>query len=233
MEVKNKDNNPNIEAMFKAGAHYAFARSKRHPTTAPYIFGVKNRVEIFNLEETDILLNKALEFVKAIAATGKHILFVGGKSESQEAIRKGALTLGLPHVAGRWIGGTLTNFGEIRRRIEKFERLTVEREKGELTKYNKKERLLIDREIANLDRFFGGLVLMKEKPAALFVIDPRKEKIAVKEAEDCGIPVIALAGSDCNLKDVDFPIVANDASRASIEFFVQKIVAAYKAGKQA
>ncbi|HEY4511793.1 MAG TPA: 30S ribosomal protein S2 [Candidatus Paceibacterota bacterium] len=233
MEVKNKDNNPNIEAMFKAGAHYAFARSKRHPTTAPYIFGVKNRVEIFNLEETDILLNKALEFVKAIAATGKHILFVGGKSESQEAIRKGALTLGLPHVAGRWIGGTLTNFGEIRRRIEKFERLTVEREKGELTKYTKKERLLIDREIANLDRFFGGLVLMKEKPAALFVIDPRKEKIAVKEAEDCGIPVIALAGSDCNLKDVDFPIVANDASRASIEFFVQKIVAAYKAGKQA
>lgn len=231
MELKNKDNNPTIEAMFKAGAHYAFARSKRHPTTAPYIFGVKNRVEIFNLEETDILLNKALEFVKAIAATGKQILFVGGKSESQEAIRKGALTLGLPHVAGRWIGGTLTNFGEIRRRIEKFERLTVEREKGELTKYTKKERLLIDREIANLDRFFGGLVLMKEKPAALFVIDPRKEKIAVKEAEDCGIPVIALAGSDCNLKDVDFPIVANDASRASIEFFVQKIVAAYKAGK--
>ena len=179
MEVKNKDNNPNIEAMFKAGAHYAFARSKRHPTTAPYIFGVKNRVEIFNLEETDILLNKALEFVKAIAATGKHILFVGGKSESQEAIRKGALTLGLPHVAGRWIGGTLTNFGEIRRRIEKFERLTVEREKGELTKYTKKERLLIDREIANLDRFFGGLVLMKEKPAALFVIDPPKEKITL------------------------------------------------------
>ncbi len=220
-------NNPKIDSMFKAGAHFAFSRSRRHPTVAPYIFGVKNKVEIFDLEKTNDLLEKAKILVGAIAKDKKMILFVGGKSEARNAIKAGALSINMPYVDGRWIGGTLTNFTQIRKRVEKLEKLTSEREKGELSKYTKKERLLIDREIANLERFFSGIVSMKEMPKALFVIDPRKEKTAVKEAQDMRIPVIALSGSDCNLKEVTYPIAGNDASQTSIQFFVQEIVKSY------
>ncbi len=216
-----------IQDMFKAGAHFAFSRSRRHPTIAPYIFGVKNKVEIFDLEKTHDLLQKAKTLVKSIAKDGKMILFVGGKSEARNAIKAGALSINMPYVNGRWIGGTLTNFAQIRKRVEKLGKLTAEREKGELSKYTKKERLLIDREIANLDRFFSGIVLMKDLPKAIFVIDPRHEKNAVKEAQDMGIPVIALSGSDCNLKEITYPIVGNDASQTSIQFFVQEIIKSY------
>ncbi len=229
MEMKETNtNNAAIESMFKSGAHFGFSRSRRHPTATPYIFGVKNKVEIFDLELTHAMLEKAKEAVRAVAKEGKQILFVGGKNEAQEAIRTAAMTLGMPYVAGRWIGGTFTNFSEIRKRIEKFETLTSQREKGELGKYTKKERLLIDREIANLDRFFSGLVTLKDKPAMMFVIDPKREKIAVKEAAEVKVPVIALAGSDCNLDDVRYPIPGNDASLTSIKFFVNEIVKAYQ-----
>mgnify|MGYP000384913167 CR=1 FL=1 len=232
-ETNIKAGKPIIESMFKAGAHFAFSRSRRHPTVAPYIFGVKNKVEIFDLEKTEDLLAKAKAFVASIAKEGKPLLFVGGKSEARAAVKGGALSINMPYVDGRWIGGTLTNAGQIRKRVEMFEKLTIEREKGELAKYTKKERLLIDREIANLDRFFSGIVSMKELPKALFVIDPRKEKNAVKEAQDMNIPVIALLGSDCNLKEVDYPIVGNDASVASIKFFVNEITKAYSDAKKA
>lgn len=219
--------NPMIENMFKAGVHFGFSRSRRHPTVAPYIFGVKNKVEIFDLEKTVNMLEKAKSVVNAIAKEKKMILFVGGKSEARNAVKAGAMSINMPYVDGRWIGGTLTNFTQIRKRVEKLERLTTEKEKGELVKYTKKERLLIDREIANLERFFSGVVSMKELPKALFVIDPKKEKNAVKEAQDMGIPVIALSGSDCNLKEVTYPIVGNDASQTSIQFFIQEIVKSY------
>ena len=217
--------------MFKAGAHFAFSRTRRHPTVAPYIFGVKNKVEIFDLEKTSALLETAKTFIANIAKEGKTVLFVGGKSEARNAIKSAALSTNMPYVDGRWIGGTLTNFTQIRKRVEKMEKLTTEKEKGELAKYTKKERLLIDREIANLERFFSGVVSMKELPKALFVVDPKKEKNAVKEAQDMGIPVIALAGSDCNLKEVDLAIVGNDASQTSVQFFTQEIAKAYSAGK--
>ena len=125
----------------------------------------------------------------------------------------------------------MTNFTQIKKRVEKFERLTAEREKGELAKYTKKERLLIDREIANLDRFFSGIVSMKDLPQAILIVDPKKEYTAVKEAHDLGIPVIAIAGSDCDISTVEYPIVGNDSSKSSIEFFLGEVVNAYKAGK--
>lgn len=230
--TENKEtNNPIIDTMFKAGAHFAYSKSRRHPTAAPFIFGVKNKVEIFDLEKTHELLKQAKDFVASIGKEGRQILFVGGKNEARDAIKSGALSLGMPVVAGRWIGGTLSNFSEIKKRISKFEKLTADREKGELAKYTKKERLLIDREIANLDRFFSGLIPMKEMPKALFVIDSKREKIAVKEAKDMGIPVIALVGSDCNLNEVEYPIPGNDSSQSSIKFFVNEIVAAYKTAR--
>lgn len=224
------ENNEVIQKMFTAGAHFAFSRSRRHPTLAPFIFGVKNRVEIFDLEKTGVLLEKASDFVKKMGIEGRQILFVGGKSEARDAIKTAALSLDMPYVAGRWIGGALSNFKEIRSRVDKFLDLTAKREKGELVKYTKKERLLIDREIEKLDRLFSGLIPMKELPKALFVIDSKHESIAVTEARKAGIPVVALMGSDCDLKDVDYPIPGNDASMASIAFFVNKIVWAYKEG---
>ncbi|MEK7184524.1 MAG: 30S ribosomal protein S2 [Patescibacteria group bacterium] len=222
-----------IDNMFKAGAHFAFSKTRRHPTVNSFIFGVKNKVEIFDLEKTSKILTDAKLYVETLAKEGKSILFVGGKSEARNSIKIGAMSINMPYVDGRWIGGTLTNFTQIRKRVEKMERLVQEREKGELAKYTKKERLLIDREISNLERFFSGIVSMKDLPKALFVIDPKKEKTAVKEARDMGIPVIALLGSDCNIKDVDYPIVGNDASQTSISYFVQEITRAYSNAKKA
>jgi len=227
-EVKNNKNADKImEEMFKAGAHFGYSKSRRHPTVSPYIFGVKNRTEIFDLTKTADLLQNALDFVASLAKDGRQILFVGGKNEARDLIKKAAVSIDMPYVAGRWIGGTFTNFSEIKKRISKLEELTKQREKGELSKYTKKERLVIDRNIGNLERFFSGLLLMKEMPKAVFAIDPKNEAIAVTEAKKMGIPVIALAGSDCDIKNIDYPIAANDSSISSISFFVDEIVKAY------
>ncbi|MBP9701839.1 MAG: 30S ribosomal protein S2 [Candidatus Pacebacteria bacterium] len=221
-----------IDSMFGAGAHFAYSRSRRHPSVTPYIFGAKNKVELFDLEKTSELFAKTLEFIKTLGKENKTILFVGGKSEARKAVANAGLALAMPYVDGRWIGGALTNFKEIRKRIEKYERLIGERERGELTKYTKKERLLIDREIDNLEIMFGGIVSMKDLPKAMFVVDAKRENIAVKEAQDMGIPVISLVGSDCNLLEVNYPIVGNDSSKTSIEFFLSTVVKAYEEGKK-
>lgn len=223
--------NETIERMFKAGAHFGYSKSRRHPSAKPLIFGAKNKVEIFDLEKTHEYLARAKEFVKTIAKNNGMILFVGGKSEAKEAVRSIASSLGLPFVAGRWIGGTFTNFGQIRKRVERLEMLTTQREKGELSKYTKKERLLIDREIDNLNFYFSGIMSMKDMPKAMFVIDSKREHIAVTEAQRVNIPVIGLCGTDCNLKDVEYPIPGNDSSITSITFFLNEIAAAYKEGR--
>jgi small subunit ribosomal protein S2 len=220
-----------METMFKAGAHFGYQKSRRHASTSPYIFGAKNKVEIIDLEKTIEQLEKAEAFIASIAKLGKQVLFVGGKNEARSAVKLSAEGLDMPYVAGRWIGGTLTNAPEIKKRVAKFEDLQKQKEKGELSKYTKKERLLIDREIANLDEMFSGIVSMKEAPKALFVIDPKKEFIAVAEANKMGVPVVALCNTDCDITLVDYPIVANDASVSSIAFFTSEIAKAYKAGK--
>jgi small subunit ribosomal protein S2 len=230
-ETKQISNDPIIDALFSAGAHFAYRRSKRHPTSAPFIFGAKSGVEIFDLEKTKTSLQETEEFVKNLAKSGKTLLFVGGKNEAREAIKKGAAKLGMPAVFGRWIGGSLTNFANIRARIDKMLDLISKREKGELAKYTKKERLLIDREVAKLEEMFGGLVSLKGIPGAMFVVDPGKEHIAVTEAKKEGVPVIALASSDCDFSKVDYVIPGNDASRASIAYFVDRVVSAYESGK--
>ena len=150
------------------------------------------------------------------------------KHEAREIVKSTALSLDMPYVSGRFIGGTMTNFGEIRKRVERFETLTSQKEKGELVKYTKKERLLIDREIVNLEEMFGGLVTLKSLPAALFVIDSKRETIAVEEARRKGIPVISLSGSDCDVSIIDYPIVANDSSVESIAYFVKAVADTYK-----
>ncbi|MFA6552517.1 MAG: 30S ribosomal protein S2 [Candidatus Paceibacterota bacterium] len=224
-------NDPVIDQMFKVGAHFAYSRSRRHPSAVPFIFGAKNRVEIFDLEKTKASLETAKNFAKKMASEGKQILFVGGKNEARDAVLNSAKSADLPYVAGRWIGGTITNFGEIRGRVERLLDLTSKREKGELAKYTKMERLLIDREIERLDKTFAGLIPMKGIPKAIFVVDSKREKIAVAEARKAGVQVIALSSSDCDISDIDFPISANDSSVGSIRFFVNEIAEAYKSGK--
>lgn len=229
---QNKSKNA-VENLFDVGAHFGFIKSRRHPSAKPFLFGVKNNIEIFDLEKTSLALETAKAYAKGLGEANAQILFVGGKSEARNAVKLGAESLGMPYVAGRWIGGTITNFPEIRRRVMKLERLTTEKEKGELAKYTKKERLLIDREIARLKLYFEGLIPMKELPKAIFIIDSKKEHIALTEARDRNIPTLGLCGSDCDLTEVNLPIPANDASAASISFFVREIVDAYKEGRSA
>jgi small subunit ribosomal protein S2 len=232
-DITQHANDPIIDALFSVGAHFGYRRSRRHPSASPFIFGVKGTVEIFDLEKTKNALIAAETFVAQLAKAGKMLLFVGGKKEAAEAVSSGATALGMPYVASRWIGGTLTNFGQIRGRVDKMLDFIHKREKGELAKYTKKERLLIDRDITRLDELFHGLLPLTALPAALFVIDPRAEETAMREARKQKIPVVALANSDCDMNAPAHAIPGNDAARASIRFFVDKIVEAYEKGKAA
>lgn len=224
--------NSAIDAMFSVGAHIGYGRSRRHPSMEPFIFGAKNRVEIFDLEKTLPLLEEAKNFIKKLGASGKVMLFVSGKHEAGETILNSAKELQMPYVAGRWIGGTFTNFKIIRSRVDHYLDLVAKRDKGELAKYTKKERLLIDRDIEKLQRLFGGIVPMKELPAAIVIIDAKQEVTAVREARKVGVPIVALMSSDCDLKTADYPILGNDSARKSIEYFVKELVSAYSTGKK-
>lgn len=225
-----KDTNSLVDSLFAVGAHFGLVKSRRHPSAKPFIFGVKNSVEIFDLEKTAESLSRAKTFVENIAAQGKSSLWVSGKSEAKGAVEKAASRIGQPMVAGRWIGGTLTNWKEIQKRIAKYESRLSEKQKGELAKYTKKERLLIDREISNLEELFGGIVSMKEKPGVLIVVDPKKEAIAVEEARQIGVPVVAIASSDCDLSLVDYVIPANDASASSVGLILEELATSYATG---
>jgi len=221
-------NNKEKEEMFEAGAHFGFAKARRHPSILSYILGRKNNVEIFDLDKVNKKLEEAKEFVAKIAGEGKQILFVGGKKESQRIIKEAAEKIEQPYVAGRFIGGTLTNFEEIKKRVSRLINLTNQKERGELGKYTKKEKLLIEREIVKLNETFGGIVNMTRKPAALFIIDSNKESIARNEAIKEGIPIVALCSSDCDISQITYPIPANDSAVKSISYFTSIIADTYE-----
>lgn len=221
-----------IKKLYDAGAHFALPRTRRHPSSVPFIFSTKDRTDIFDLEETNRRLELAYEFVRELGRAGKSLLLVGGKNEVILPVKQAATRIAQPFVAGRWIGGTLTNFKIIRKRIDRLEKLTAEREAGELAKYTKKERLMIDREIDELLARFGGIVSLKELPGALFVVDTRHENTAVREANQMKIPVIGLASSDCDFSLIKFPIPANDTSVKSVRAVTEGIADAYQEGKK-
>lgn len=222
-----------IERLFQVGAHFGYSKRRRHPSISDHIFGVKNKVEIIDLEKTSSQLVAAQAFMKERGEAGMQVLFVGGKNEAREPVKESAMALGMPYVAGRWIGGTLTNFSEIRKRVERLEDLTEKRDKGELeSKYTKHERLLLEREIENLSKMFGGIISMKALPSALLVVDTKHEKTAVSEARRLGIPIVGLLNSDSDMMAAAYPIVANDASRKSITFFVTELSNAYRKGRE-
>ncbi len=219
-----------IEGLFQSGSHFGYSKSRRHPTVAKYIFGSKNQTDLINVETMVTQLENAAEFMKTLGSKGKTILFVAVKPEAKDIVKEKAESIGQPFVTERWVGGVLTNFPEITKRVNKLADLKKQKEEGTLDKYTKKERMLIDEEIARMHKLFSGIADMKKLPDAVFVVDPRKEHIAVTESEKSLIPTIALAGTDCNIANISFPIVANDASISSILFIVEYLVEAYKSG---
>jgi len=225
------DHSPLVEALFKVGAHFGFSRSRRHATMKPFVYGSKNKTDILDLTKTAPIFKTALTFVQGLGAHGKVALFVGGKPEMKDIVKRAAEELKMPYVAGRWLGGTLTNFVEIKKRVKRMLELADERDAGGLAKkYTKKERVLIDREIARLEEKFLGLVGMEKLPDALVIVDTRHESIPVAEANELGIPVVGIMNSDCDFSQVTYPVVGNDASQESVTFFLNEIVDAYKEG---
>ena len=223
-----------LQILETAGAHFGYSRTRRHPSATPFLFGTKDRTDFFDLSQTAERLEAAKEFVKTLSGSGKQILFVGGKNESAQALKDAALRAGAPYVAGRWIGGTLTNFKNIHKRIDRLQNLIADSESGVLEqKYTKREQLMISREIERLTFRFGGIVSMRELPGALFVIDPRHEQTAVREANQLKIPIVALASSDCDFSQIRYPIPGNDTAHKSIHFIIEQIAEACMAGRRA
>jgi len=232
MEEKTTTNQPLIERLFAAGSHFGFQKSRRHPTVLPFIFGAKHGTDIFDLEKTSALLEDAKGVMKKAGSEGKIVLFVGTKDEATAIVKEMAQKAEMPFVVNRWIGGMLTNFGEIKRRLARLEDLISQGESGELErKYTKKERVLIKREMEKLMFNFSGIRTLKKTPDMMVVVDPRHDSIAVTEAKDIKIPVVGIMSSDTNLKSVHVPVVVNDALRSSIKLVLNELVSAYKEGR--
>lgn len=219
-----------IEKMFEAGAHYGYSKTRRHPSVSSFIYTTKNKTDIINLEKTEEMLAKATEFVKSLGSRNKVVLFVGTKPEAKETIKNIALSLNMPYVTERWIGGTISNFIEIKKRINELENYRKEDKEGGLDKYTKKERVVMAKKMERLARYYSGLVGVKKIPDALFIIDARAEHIAATEAKKSDVPVVALINSDSNIKGIDYPIIGNDSGIPSIKLFTTAICNAYKAG---
>lgn len=220
-----------IKEMYLTGLHLGYSQTSRDPKMEPYIYGVRNGVEIFDLEKTKQNIDSAGKFAKKLGQDKKIVLFVGTKKEAKDLAEQTAKELGMPYVKERWIGGTLTNFKQIKGRIDHLNDLKKKRDAGELNKYTKKEKLQIERQIKKMETYFGGLAdNLKFLPSAILVVDSKHEKISVKEAHQMKIPVIALLNSDCNPSGIGYPVPGNDNSISSISYFLSGFAKAYKEG---
>lgn len=223
-----------VARLFGAGAHFAQAKSRRHPSMKPYLVGTKGRQEIIDLAKTGGQLASAKGAMTTLAREGKTVLFVGGKTEVAAAVAATASRLGAPYVAGRWLGGTISNWSEIKKRVDRLATLTEEHASGAAARvHTKLELVLRQREEKRLALRLGGVVGLAKRPDALVVVDTKREHLAVKEARDAGIPIIALMSSDCDLSAAAYPIVANDASRETVQLVLSELAEAFEAGRQA
>jgi small subunit ribosomal protein S2 len=229
-----KTDNNFIEQLFQAGSHYGFKKSRRHPSSAKYLYTTKDGNDIFDLEKTSSLLADAKEVLKEAGLHGKTVLFVGTKDEAAKLVKEAAVKTESPYVTNRWIGGMLTNFAEIKKRIVRMQELLHEKESGELErKYTKKERVVIGREVDKLEYNFLGISTIHKLPDYLLVVDPRHDTIAVEEANEKGVPVIAIMGSDCDAGKIDLPVFGNDALQSSVSLLLNELTSAYAEGKSA
>jgi small subunit ribosomal protein S2 len=217
--------------MFEVGAHYGFAKARRHPSMRDFVFTTKNGTDIIDLSKTAESFDAAKDFIKTFAQGEKKILFVGVKAESKKIIKEAAEAIGASYVVNRWVGGSLTNYSEIKKRIARLKEIRSMQESGDISKYTKKEQLLIEREATKLEIYFGGIQDMGRVPDLMVVVDPRHEHIAVMEAKKSNVKIIALASTDCNISDIDYTIPANDGAIASVTYFISGLVDAFKEGR--
>lgn len=218
--------------MLKAGMHFGHQESRWHPKMQPFLFGSRNGVHIINLEITREKLTAALEYTKTVASRGGTILFVGTKRQAQEVVKREADRCGMPYVNERWLGGTLTNFSVIHATIKRYRDLLKRRASGDLAdKYTKKEQLVIDRDIEEMERRVGGIAALDKLPDAIFILDIKHEKTAYLESITCKIPVIAAVDSNVNPDQVAWPIPANDDAVRSINMLFTLLADAVLEGK--
>ena len=232
--MADKNTTAEIKRLFDTGAHFAQVKSRRHPSMKPFLIGMKGRQEIIDLTQTTKQLEKAKAVMSAFAKEGKTVLFVGGKVEIAAIVKKAAQEISAPFVAARWLGGTISNWSEIKKRVDRFLELSEKAATGALAKqHTKLELVLLDREKKRLETRLDGITTLAKRPDALLVVDTKHEKHAVKEANDAGIPIIAIISSDCNLSDAIYPIVANDASRETVRMILSELTNAFKKGQTA
>jgi len=215
-----------IKQLLEAGAHFGHQTSRWHPRMKKYIFTKRNGIHIIDLEQTASMLDKACDFIHEVVADGGKVLLVGTKKQAQETVEEEAKRCGMYYVNQRWIGGVLTNFATIQARIDYLVRLEDQQARGEFSRLPKKEALKLEKEISRLNRQMGGFKEMTSLPAALFIIDPPKERIALAEAKRVGIPVVAIADTSCNPDEIDYPIPANDDAVRAIKLICNKIAEA-------
>lgn len=209
-----------IEQLLKSGAHFGHLTRRWNPAMEDFIFNERNGIHIIDLRKTQILLTLARDAAYEIALSGRNILFVGTKSQAKDIIQDAAKKAEVNYVSERWLGGMLTNFATIRKSIKRLSSIDKMSIDGTYEKITKKERLLFDREREKLRRVFGGIENMTRLPGALLVVDTKKEHLAIKEAHNLNIPVIAIVDTNSNPNEVDFPIPANDDSRNTIELIL-------------
>ncbi len=221
---------PKIEELFDAGVHFGHQVRRWHPNMEKYIFAQRSNIHVVDLDKTHENLKTAAEFLYETASQGGQIIFVGTKRQAAEVIKSEAQRSGALFINERWLGGTITNFRIIRKNMDKLVDRLSKRETGGFDHYTKKERLLIDREINKLQLSVGGIVGLQGKPAALFVVDTRREKTAIKEAKIVGIPVVALVDTNSNPDEVDYAIPGNDDALRSISIIVKTLADAVEEG---
>ncbi|MFD1426277.1 small subunit ribosomal protein S2 [Kroppenstedtia sanguinis] len=221
-----------MKQLLEAGVHFGHQTRRWNPKMEKYIFTERNGIYIIDLQKTVKMMEETYNYVRDLASKGGKILFVGTKKQAQDAVREEAERSGMFYVNHRWLGGTLTNFQTIRKRIDRLHKLEAMEDDGTFDVLPKKEVVMLKKEQARLEKFLGGIKHMKELPDAVFIIDPRKERIAVAEARKLGIPIIAIVDTNCDPDEIDHIIPGNDDAIRAVRLFTSKMADASLEGKQ-
>ena len=221
-----------MKQLLEAGVHFGHQTRRWNPKMAEYIFTERNGIYIIDLQKTVKKLDEAYNFVKEVSMEGKNVLFVGTKKQAQDSVKEEAERAGAYYVNARWLGGMLTNFTTIRKRIARLKQLRQMQEDGTFDLLPKKEVIKLNLEIEKLEKFMGGIKDMPEMPGAMFIVDPRKEKIAVAEAKKLGIPVVAIVDTNCDPDEVDYVIPGNDDAIRAVKLIAGAMADAIIEGRE-
>ena len=221
-----------MKQLLEAGVHFGHQTRRWDPKMAEYIFQASNGIHIIDLQKTSKKLDEAYEFVKEQSEEGKTILFVGTKKQAQECMKEAALKCGMYYVDQRWLGGMLTNFETIRTRVQRLKDLETMQEDGTFDVLPKKEVILLKKEMEKLEKNLGGIKEMDKLPGVIFLVDPKKERIAILEAKKLGIPVVGLVDTNCNPEELDYPIPGNDDAIRAVKLIADVMANAVIEGRQ-